>query len=193
MKIFTFCFLVISTAAFAQKDAYHYLISLGKYAFRPAFVSEVAYKQGPGVFQPGSGDEGDLKEVWVYFPERADTFSVFNPGEKPEKEIWKSDRYGITLFVDSITPVQLDTLISSTISLSHRGKTKKIYSLCFELLYADGKRVSRTTEGNVTIQSSGLLSNNKAGFAYLLITAIRFYGDTEKMEITDPIGWKIKY
>jgi hypothetical protein len=186
--IFSFL-LLLTNIILGQTDRDNYLITIDKYSFRPFFIGYPS-KMGPGEFT--AVDDGDLNSYDVKFPRRSDTLLTYNQGGKPTKEVYFSEYYHIALFVDSIRPNYLDTLLKSSVSLSYKKQPRQIYSLTFQIIYKDGKRIHKTINSN-NISDAATLLRKTPLYSYLLISKIQFFGDTQqKLYIDDIIGWKIK-
>ncbi|MBL7933739.1 MAG: hypothetical protein JNL60_17685 [Bacteroidia bacterium] len=184
--IFLFLY-VLTNSVSGQSDRNNYLITIGKYSFRPVFMIDGT--PGPGQFS--AGDDGDLESYEIRFPKRSDTVLMYNPGAKPTKEVFVTDWYAIDLFVDSIKLSYIDTLLRRTVSVSYKSQPLQVYSLTFQIMYADGKRIHKTASSDKIRDFSDLL-HSKLPYKYLLLSNITFCGNNKtKLIIDDIIGWKI--
>lgn len=187
MKFLFTIFFIATKILYGQTDRDNYRIKIGKYSFRPFFIQDGK----PGV-KWAPGDDGDLMPYVANYPKRSDTVDSFDAYGKPEKEIFTTWQYSIDLFVDSISKNYFDTLIKQAVLLTYKNKLRQVYSLTFQIMYADGKRLSKTINSNKISDASSLLIK-KFPYRYLVISNIRFYGDeNKKLQIDDVIGWKIK-
>lgn len=178
---------ILTNIVLGQTDRDNYLITIGKYSFRPLLISDG--KLGPGQFS--AGDDGDLKSYDIRFPKRSDTVLMYNPGGKPTKEVFVTDWYSIDLFVDSISRIDIDTLLKNRVSVSYKNQPRQVYSLTFQIMYTDGKRVHKTVPSDKIKDAIDLL-HSKLPYKYLLLSNIKFYGDKNtKLEISEILGWKL--
>lgn len=217
MRILSLIFTSLTFAVFGQGNTKIYTIQLGNFKCKPEFQAQQIDTSGPIVpaslvwlepdkkpLKTSKADawravertlipNGNLTELPIYFPKRADTIMYEFPGKKPVQKIQYVDHYTFLNVHDSIPAASLDSLLNGELKCLDNRVTHKIVHYDLQFLYADGKQFIKEMKKTSPLSDVEIRKNAKAGkIIYVGIFNIDIKTSRNKIvSISEGFGWKI--